>query len=71
VGGGPAAEEPDRVLAAAAAVQNQHVADPDGWCLGCLNLWGRLAPHPCLQAEWALAVLAGHDDRPDDAAPAG
>lgn len=69
MGGGPAAEEPDRVLAAAAAVLNQHVADADEWCLGCLTIWGRLAPYPCLQAEWALAVRAGHDDRPGDAAP--
>jgi hypothetical protein len=54
----------DRVVAFAASVLRYHTPDADGWCLGCLTFWGRLAPFPCQQARWALAVRAAYDDEP-------
>jgi len=67
----PAARDAtDRVIAAAAEVLRQHVPDADGWCLGCLALWGRLVfIEGCTQVQWAAAVRAAYgqgrrDDRP-------
>jgi hypothetical protein len=40
---------------AAAEVLAAHVAE-DGWCRGCRDLWGRLVPYPCTQAEWATRI---------------
>jgi len=48
----------ERTLAAADEVVRQHVPDKGGTCWGCLELWGRLAPYPCPQATWAIAVRA-------------
>jgi len=57
--------EPDaafaRTLAAAADVVRAHIPDADGWCLGCLALWGRLVPiEQCTQLRWAAAVRAAY-----------
>lgn len=70
--GGPAADGPERVFADAVTVAGLHVPDRDGWCVGCLQVWGRLVPYPCTQAEWAQAVLAAPDldGRPDRDRPA-
>jgi hypothetical protein len=60
----------DAMLAAAAEVERQHVPDADGWCLGCLALWGRLVLiEQCTQLTWAAAVYAayGGGDRPASA----
>jgi len=54
-----------QVLAAAAEVLHRHMPDAGGWCTGCLNLWGRLAPFPCETAKWAAAVHAAYTDPPD------
>lgn len=56
----------ERMLAAAADVSRQHIPDGDGWCAGCLDLWARLAPFPCLQAQWAAATQAEYTRIPDD-----
>jgi hypothetical protein len=53
------------MLAVAAEVLRQHAPDADGWCGGCLTLWGRLAPHPCETAKWAAAVRAAYTDPAD------
>jgi hypothetical protein len=53
-----------RVLAVAAEVLRQHAPDVDGWCAGCLTLWGRLAPFPCEMTKWAAAVHAAYTDPP-------
>lgn len=58
-------DDRERVIAFAASVLRDHVPDADGWCLGCLSLWGRLAPHPCEQAKWATAVYAAYVRPPD------
>jgi hypothetical protein len=64
--GGPAARDAtDRVIASAASVLRHHTPDPDGWCRGCLALWGRLAPFPCEQARWAMAVHAAYNEKPN------
>jgi hypothetical protein len=55
----------DRVIAAAAEVLRQHTPDADGWCQGCLSVWGRLAPFPCGQAKWAAAVRKTYTSTPD------
>ncbi len=47
-----------RTLATAGEVLRTHVPDVGGTCWGCLELWGRLTPYPCLQAKWAIAVRA-------------
>ncbi len=66
----PAADSPDRVIAFAAEVLRQHTPDRDGWCRGCLALWGRLVFfEQCTQVQWAEAVHAFYaegrrDDRP-------
>ena len=52
----------ERVLAVAGEVLRQHRPDRDGWCTGCLILWGRLAPFPCATARWAAAVRAAYAD---------
>jgi hypothetical protein len=60
----------DAILAAAAEVARQHVPDADGWCLGCLALWGRLVfIEQCAQLKWATAVHATYSggDRPTPA----
>lgn len=50
-----------RTLAAAADVVRAHVPDADGWCLGCLALWGRLVLiEQCTQLRWATAVRAAY-----------
>jgi hypothetical protein len=50
-----------RTLAAAAVVLHQHVPDVEGWCLGCLALWGRLVLiEQCTQRRWAAAVQAAY-----------
>ncbi len=57
----PAARDAiERTLAAADEVLRQHIPDRGGTCWGCLELWGQLAPYPCLQAEWAMAVRAAY-----------
>jgi len=61
----PPDETADAMVAAAAEVARVHFADADGWCAGCLAIWGRLAPHPCGQAAWAAAVYAAYADPPD------
>jgi hypothetical protein len=53
-----------RLCAAAAEVLRQHAPDEDGWCTGCLGLWGRLVPFPCESAKWAAAVRAAYPDPP-------
>lgn len=40
----------------AIALRSVHV-ERDGICAGCLDMWARLAPHPCPQADWAERVL--------------
>jgi hypothetical protein len=48
-------------LVAAADVVRVHVPDVDGWCLGCLALWGRLVSvEQCTQLHWAMAVRAAY-----------
>ena len=59
--GGPTTDGIERVLANAATIARQHVPDRDGWCVGCLQVWGRLVSYPCTQAEWAAAVFAAPD----------
>lgn len=54
-----------RTLAVAAEVLRRHTPDRGGWCLGCLSLWGRLAPYPCETAKWATAVRAAYADPRD------
>jgi len=54
-----------RLLAVAVAVLRQHRPDAEGWCWGCLNVWGRLATFPCETAKWAAAVRAAYPDPPD------
>jgi len=54
-----------RLLAVAAEVLRQHASDEDGWCIGCLSQWRRLAPHPCETANWAAAVRAAYTEAPD------
>lgn len=51
-----------RLVATAAEVDRAHVADLDGRCVGCQVDRGRLAWHPCLQAEWARSVLDEYGD---------
>lgn len=48
------------LLDAAAAVIRTHRSGPDGFCLGCLDLWARLVTSPCAQTVWALAVVETH-----------
>lgn len=62
----PAApDETSRVLRAAAEVLRQHLPDTDGWCLGCVALWGRLVFHEhCTQAQWARAIYAAYGRQP-------
>jgi hypothetical protein len=66
----PAPDTPDRLIAAATEVLRQHGPDAEGWCRGCLSLWGRLVTfEQCTQAEWVAAVHTAyqdgsHDDRP-------
>ncbi len=71
MGSGSAGDPRDRVVAFAVEVLRQHRSDADGWCTGCLCLWGRLAPHPCTQWQWAAAVHAAYtaDSADDDQAP--
>jgi hypothetical protein len=59
-----------RALAMAGAVIALHIADRDGWCAGCLDQWGRLAPHPCSQATWASALRTAYFDT-DGCPPVG
>jgi hypothetical protein len=65
----PAPDPRDRTTAYAADVVRQHTPDPEGWCTGCLNLWGRLTPYPCTQAEWVAAIRAADVDGRGDAGP--
>jgi hypothetical protein len=65
----PAPDPQARAIAYAAEVVRQHTPDPDGWCTGCLNLWGRLTPYPCTQVEWAAAVHAADVDGRGGAGP--
>ncbi len=60
--GDPAARDTlARTLAAAAEVMRQHTPDADGWCRGCLALWGRLMLiEQCTQLQWAVAVRAAY-----------
>lgn len=44
----------------AAQVLATHVAEA-GWCRGYRDLWSRLVPYPCTQAEWATRVHDGAD----------
>ncbi len=61
----PAPDPRDRAIAYAAEVLRQHTPDRDGWCLGCLDLWGRLVfIDQCTQAQWVAAVHA-HTSRGD------
>jgi len=63
----PAAQDAiERTLAAADEVLRRHTSDAGGTCWGCRDVWGRLAPYPCQQAKWAMAVRAayGGDERP-------
>jgi hypothetical protein len=68
----PAARDvTERVLAAAAEVLRQHRPDGDGWCSGCLAVWGRLVFFErCMQVAWAAAAVRAaymqgrRDDRP-------
>jgi hypothetical protein len=53
-----------RLRTAAAEVLRQHTPDEDGWCTGCLGLWGRLVLFPCESVRWAAAVRAVYADRP-------
>jgi hypothetical protein len=64
-----AADARARVVAVAVAVLQQHRADRDGWCRGCVEEWGRLAPHPCTQATWAAAVYAAYADTAEQPTP--
>lgn len=41
-------------------ILTDHRRDGDGMCAGCREWWGRLAPYPCRQAEWAATVI-GHE----------
>jgi hypothetical protein len=43
------------VLDRAVTVLATHV-DHDGVCDGCVQMWARLAPFPCEQRRWAMAV---------------
>lgn len=47
-----------RLVAAAFRVTQVHQPASDGFCAGCLALWGHLAWYPCTQTQWAKAVLA-------------
>jgi len=49
-----------RLFASAAEVVQQHLPDAEGWCGGCLRLWGRLAPDPCTQVRWAATIHAAY-----------
>jgi hypothetical protein len=55
----------DDLVAAAVRVLRSHLPDPGGFCLGCLTIWRRLAPFPCTQVEWAIAVHAAAVGRGD------
>lgn len=35
-----------------------HLRGLDGMCTGCRVWWGRLAPYPCVQVEWATSRQA-------------
>jgi hypothetical protein len=54
----PHAPEPvGQTLAAATEVRGLHVANPAGWCLGCLTGWNRLVLiEQCTQLQWANTV---------------
>jgi hypothetical protein len=45
------------VLGRAMAVVATHVDGGDGMCRECLEAWARLAPFPCEQRRWAVAVI--------------
>jgi hypothetical protein len=53
---GADAEAVRPVLDSAAAVLATHTAR-EGMCGGCIELWARLAPFPCDQRRWAVAVV--------------
>jgi len=66
----PAPDPPERVIAYAAEVLRQHTPDRDGWCRGCLDLWGRLVfIDECTQARWAAAVHAAYVQERHDGPP--
>jgi hypothetical protein len=59
--GSAAPDEASQVLATAVEVLRQHFPDADGWCMGCLGLWGRLVFHEqCTQADWARGVRVAY-----------
>jgi hypothetical protein len=45
-------------MAGADEILGAHVPDPLNMCAGCRAWWGRMAPYPCTQVEWALLVSA-------------
>lgn len=51
-----------QTLAAATEVRGLHVANPAGWCLGCLTGWNRLVLiEQCTQLQWANTVHTRYD----------
>jgi hypothetical protein len=62
-----APDEASRLLARAAEVLRQHLPDADGWCVGCVLLWGRLVFYEqCTQAQWARAVRLAYRSQLQD-----
>ncbi|MDT5026260.1 MAG: hypothetical protein QOE61_2686 [Micromonosporaceae bacterium] len=39
------------------AVLALHRAGPEGWCVGCVDMWARLAPGRCPTAMQALLAI--------------
>ncbi len=51
-----------KTLAAATEMRRLHVANPAGWCLGCLTGWNRLVLiGQCTQLQWANTVHTQYD----------
>jgi hypothetical protein len=61
----PASDPWDRAVASAVQILlRDHTPDAEGWCRGCLTIWGRLVSFDhCTQARWATAMLAADIER--------
>ncbi|SDY48527.1 hypothetical protein SAMN05444365_102406 [Micromonospora pattaloongensis] len=39
-------------------IMKAHTLGSYGCCAACHMWWGRLAPYPCVQVEWAARVVS-------------
>ncbi|WP_245736529.1 hypothetical protein [Micromonospora pattaloongensis] len=46
------------VIEVAMQIMKAHTLGSYGCCAACHMWWGRLAPYPCVQVEWAARVVS-------------